>query len=143
VAGRLVERAGRPVNFFAITVPQYQRDLAYFEPLRSLNVPADTELYFALVPYHPEEQAEGTTEDQVRLVDENLGDRPWGICTECGMARAEREEIPTLLDLHREILDARRSAGPRLRLAAVSPAGHRKPPDRAVLRQGRDVVLAR
>jgi hypothetical protein len=104
VAGRLVERAGRPVNFFAFTVPQYQRDPAYFEPLRSLNVPADTELYFALVPYHPEEQAEGTTADQVRLVDENLGDRPWGICTECGMARAEREEIPTLLDLHREIL---------------------------------------
>jgi hypothetical protein len=42
----------------------------------------------------------------VRLVDENLGDRPWGICTECGMARAEREEIPTLLDLHGEMLAA-------------------------------------
>jgi len=34
----------------------------------------------------------------------------WGICTECGMARAEREEIPQLLDLHRAILE-RHGAG--------------------------------
>jgi hypothetical protein len=104
VAGLLAGRAGRPVNFFAFTVPQYQRERAYFEPLRSLDVPAGTELYFALVPYHPAEQAEGTTAEQVRLVDEYLGDREWGICTECGMARAERQDIPMLLDLHREIL---------------------------------------
>ena len=56
------------------------------------------------MPYHPENQAEGTTEEQVRLIDVHLGDRAWGICTECGMARAERDEIPTLLDLHREII---------------------------------------
>jgi hypothetical protein len=104
VAGQVAGGASRPVNFFAFTVPQYQREPSYFEPLRFLEVPVETELYFALVPYHPEEQAEGTTADQVRLVDEHLGDRDWGICTECGMARAEREEIPTLLDLHREIL---------------------------------------
>jgi hypothetical protein len=104
VVNALTQRAGRPIRWFAFTVPQYQRDPSYFAPLDDLRAEDATELYFALVPYHPDEQAPGTTEEQVRLVDERLGQRPWGICTECGMARAEREEIPRLLDLHREIV---------------------------------------
>ncbi|MGH9244480.1 MAG: hypothetical protein ACRD29_09215 [Acidimicrobiales bacterium] len=110
VANAVTAAAERSVHWFAFTVPQYQRTPAYFEPLRRLEMRPDTELYFALVPYHPEEQEPGTTAAQVALVDEHLpsaeGLRPWGVCTECGMARAEREEIPVLLDLHREILAA-------------------------------------
>ena len=34
------------------------------------------------------------------------GSRAWGICTECGMGRAGRGEIPGLLDLHRDIVAA-------------------------------------
>ena len=30
--------------------------------------------------------------------------RAWGICTECGMGRVDREDIPVLLDLHRQII---------------------------------------
>jgi hypothetical protein len=46
------------------------------------------------------------TDRQVALVDRFLPPgRAWGICTECGMARAERADVPRLLDLHREILD--------------------------------------
>ena len=33
--------------------------------------------------------------------------RDWGVCTECGMGRANRDEIPALLDLHRQIIAAR------------------------------------
>jgi hypothetical protein len=45
----------------------------------------------------------------VRLIDAVLAPRPggrrdWGVCTECGMGRAGRDEIPVLLDLHREII---------------------------------------
>lgn len=105
VANRLVADASRPIAWFAFTVPQYQRDPAYFAPLADLRVPAETDLAFALVPYHPERQEAGTTEAQVRLIDSHLPDRRWGVCTECGMARAEREEIPGLLDLHRTIVD--------------------------------------
>ena len=104
-------KARRQVSWFAFTVPQYQRERTYFTPLHGLRIIPGTELYFALVPYHPEEQEPGTTAEQVRLVDEQLINHPgngglsWGICTECGMARADREQIPRLLDLHREILE--------------------------------------
>jgi hypothetical protein len=104
VVNRVGAGVSRSIGFVAFTVPQYQREEGYFAPLASLDVAGETELYFALVPYHPEHQAEGTTDAQVRLIDAHLGERAWGICTECGMARAERDEIPTLLDLHREII---------------------------------------
>ena len=103
--------AGRPLSFVSFTVPQYQRAESYFAPLAELAVDPDTELNFALVPYHPADQASGTTGDQVRLIDAVLaaspgGRRDWGVCTECGMGRAAREEIPQLLDLHEQIIAA-------------------------------------
>ena len=44
-----------------------------------------------------------------RLIDAARADSPggareWGISTECGMGRAGRDEMPVLLDLHRQIL---------------------------------------
>ncbi len=101
--------AGREVSFVSFTVPQYQRTQSYFAPLTGLATDPGTELNFALVPYHPADQEPGTTCDQIGLIDAALaaspgGSRAWGICTECGMGRADREDIPTLLDLHREII---------------------------------------
>jgi hypothetical protein len=90
---------------------QYQRDASYFAPLADLAAVPGTELNFALVPYHPADQAPGTTAEQVRLIDTGLaaspgGSRAWGVSTECGMGRVDREDIPVLLDLHREIITA-------------------------------------
>jgi len=104
VANGVTVDASRPIHWFAFTVPQYQSDPAYFAPLADLRARPETSLAFALVPYHPDAQPAGTTEAQVRHIDEHLGVTPWGVCTECGMARAEREEIPQLLDLHRAIV---------------------------------------
>lgn len=87
---RSCSAAGRPVSFIPFAVPQYQREDSYFAPLAELTG-AGTELNFALVPYHPTEQTPGTTEAQVRLID---------------AARAGRDEIPGLLDLHRRIVSA-------------------------------------
>ncbi len=111
VLNAVTAAAGRTVSFVSFTVPQYQREESYFAPLAGLAAGPGTELNFALVPYHPADQAPGTTGDQVRLIDAALaaspgGRRAWGICTECGMGRAGREEIPGLLDLHREIVAA-------------------------------------
>jgi len=111
VLNAVTAAAGRPVSFVSFTVPQYQHDESYFAPLAGLTAGPDTELNFALVPYHPAEQAPGTTSDQVRLIDAALaaspgGRRDWGICTECGMGRVSRDEILALIDLHREIIAA-------------------------------------
>jgi hypothetical protein len=101
----------RTIGFASFTVPQDQRTESYFAPLAELAVGPETELNFGLVPYHPADQAPGITGDQVRLIDAALavsqgGGRDWGVCTECGMGRAERDDIPVLLDLHRHILAA-------------------------------------
>jgi hypothetical protein len=111
VLNAVTAAAGRTVSFVSFTVPQYQRAESYFAPLAELAADPGTELNFALVPYHPADQAPGTTDDQVRLIDAALAASAglgsgWGICTECGMGRASREEIPELLDLHREIVIA-------------------------------------
>jgi hypothetical protein len=110
VVNAVVSGARRPVNWFSVTVPQSRSDEDYFAPLGDLRVGRETELYFALVPYHPAEQAEGTTAEQVRQIDAALaespsGTRDWGICTECGMGRAAADDVPKLLDLHREIIE--------------------------------------
>jgi hypothetical protein len=103
--------APRPVNWASFTVPQARSDADYFAPLRDLKVGPETELYFALVPYYPDDQPEGTTAAQIEHIDTALsesaaGRREWGICTECGMGRVEAGDVPRLLDLHREILAA-------------------------------------
>jgi hypothetical protein len=105
----VVKTANRMVNWFSFTVPQGRGDADYFAPLSDLQAGPDTELYFALVPYYPDDQPPGTTAEQVRLIDAALaqsssGSREWGICTECGMGRVASNDVPTLLDLHREIL---------------------------------------
>ena len=64
--------AGRAVNFISFTVPQGRNDIAYFEPLSDLTTDSETELYFALVPYHPDDQAPGTTAEQIEHIDAAL-----------------------------------------------------------------------
>lgn len=103
--------AQRPVNWVSFTVPQARSDPGYFAPLSGLAAGPETELYFALVPYHPEQQADGTPAAQAQHIDAALakssgGQREWGICTECGMGRVAVEDVPKLLDLHRQILTA-------------------------------------
>jgi hypothetical protein len=105
----VVAATQRPVNFVSFTVPQARSDADYFTPLGDLTAGPETELYFALVPYHPDDQPSGTTEAQVTHIDAALaqspaGSRDWGICTECGMGRVAAEDVPRLLDLHRQIL---------------------------------------
>jgi hypothetical protein len=109
VVNTVTSGAQRPVNFISFTVPQGRNDIAYFEPLGGLRTGSETELYFALVPYHPDDQAPGTTAEQIEYIDAALlnspgGARHWGICTECGMGRVAADDVPQLLDLHSQIL---------------------------------------
>jgi hypothetical protein len=111
MANAIWDKTRRGVSWIAFTIPQYQSDPAYFASLKNLRLPHDTELNFALVPYYPDRQPPETTAAQARLVENNLAAREdghgaleWGICTDCGMARIQREGVPQLLDLHRQIL---------------------------------------
>jgi len=88
VLNAVTAAAGRTVSFVSFTVPQYQRAESYFAPLAGLATGPDTELIDAALAVGP------------------TGTREWGVCTECGMGRARREEIPVLLDLHRQIVAA-------------------------------------
>ena len=104
----------RVTNFVSFTVPQDRNDSTYFQPLGGLRTGSETELYFSLVPYHPNEQAPGTTAEQIEQIDAALinspaGARPWGICTECGMGRVAARDVPRLLDLHSQILSSPRA----------------------------------
>ncbi len=104
-------RAGthRRIEWVSFTVPQSRSDEPYFAPVSELETGPETELYFALVPYYPADQPQGTTAEQVRLIDASLaqsagGAREWGVSTECGMGRVQATDVPALLDKHAEIL---------------------------------------
>ena len=90
-------------------MPQDRTDEAYFAPIAELAVYAATELYFALVPYHPETQPAGATTEQIGHVDAHSPRRrpvhePGASVPSAGWAAPCREDIPALLDLHRTIL---------------------------------------
>ena len=116
VVNAVVSAAARPVDWVSFTVPQARSDEDFFASLHDLHAGAETELFFALVPYHPADQPPGTTAEQVRLIDAALagsasGRRDWGICTECGMGRVAAGDVTGLLDLHREILETQPGLG--------------------------------
>ena len=59
------------------------------------------------------------------LASSRAGARSWGICIECKMGRAHREDIPALLDLHRINL---RGGGELTSAWLAPPAAHHPNP---------------
>ena len=89
---------------------------AYFAPLGGLRAGSDTELYFALVPYHPADQAAGHDRRPDRAHRRRAG-APGG--PRVGDLHRVRDgpgrraaTCPALLDLHRQILTRRVSEAP-------------------------------
>ena len=104
--------AQRQLDFVSFTVPQGATTSRYFEPLAGLKTGRDRAL-LRLDPYHPDDQAPGTTAEQIENIDAALinspgGARHSGICTECGMGRVDAHDVPRLLDLHSQILASSR-----------------------------------
>ena len=108
----LTQRPGRPPAWVSFTVPQDRADEDYFAPLAELRSPAghgDLLRAGALPPRRPAGGPHrGPGPPDRPALPAAAG--PWGVCTECGMGRAERADVPRLLDLHRQILDSFRVA---------------------------------
>ena len=103
-------RAGRPLNWVVVHRAPGPRRRGVLRAARRPAGRAGDRAVLRARPVSPRRPARGTTAAQIEHIDAALGRREWGICTECGMGRAKAEDVPELLDLHREILAAREAA---------------------------------
>ncbi len=81
-----------------VPVPRNRTDVAYFAPLRRLQLHPETELYLGLV--HFTDGVEGT-QRRIEAAQRVVAD--FGVATECGMGRRNPETIPELLRIHSEV----------------------------------------
>lgn len=101
LANAICASAPRPVNWLHMPVPIERDDAAYFTPLEDLRLSPETELYLGLVHYR--DGIEGASR-RIATAQRFVG--PFGVATECGMARrpAERggssQTLPDLLAVH-------------------------------------------
>ena len=93
----IFETIDRPVEWIHLPVPKERDDVAYFEPLGTVELPAGTELYLGLV--HATGGADGTRR---RIEAASHVVPSFGLATECGMGRRPIETIGQLLDQHAE-----------------------------------------
>jgi hypothetical protein len=101
VANALAEGLYRPLDWIHMPVPRGRADDAYFAPLRSLRLPAETELYLGLI--HPDFGLEGT---QARITAARQHAPTFGVATECGWGRGDAASVDRLLELHRAVCEA-------------------------------------
>jgi len=97
IANTLAASAGRPVDWVHMPVPRNRDDVAYFEPLRDLEVPPQTTLALGLVHY-----TDGVAGTRRRIAAASTVRRDFSIATECGMGRRPRDTIEPLLRFHAE-----------------------------------------
>lgn len=101
-AAAIVDGVDRPVQWIHMPVPKERDDVAYFEPLATLELPEVTELYLGLV--HDTGGLEGTRR-RARAAEQVVP--RFGVATECGLGRRPRDTIPDLLDQHAAVTSER------------------------------------
>ena len=98
VSNILVEKLSRACNFVHMPVPEDRSDEAYFCPLTDLNMNSDTEVFLGLIHDH---QTDKENIKKIKTAQKFLLD--FGIATECGLGRREKESIPNLFELHNKL----------------------------------------
>ena len=94
-----VRSAGRRVDFVHMPVPVDRDDDAYFAPLANLDI-GETKLYLGLL-----HTADGMEGNERRIKAARRFAQGFGVATECGIARKPPEEIPALIDAHRDVTE--------------------------------------
>jgi hypothetical protein len=98
-ANALAQAVAHNLAYVHMPVPIDRTDDAFYEPLRGLKLAPGTELYLGLV--HAKDGVQGT---KTRLDMARRYAPPFGIATECGMARARSEElVRNLLTIHADV----------------------------------------
>jgi methionine synthase II (cobalamin-independent) len=98
-ANALAEASPHKLAYIHMPVPRERDDDDFHLPFQHLALGEGTELYLGVVSAH--DGAEGTRQ---RIASASRHAPPFGIATECGMARARtRETIRKLLDIHTQI----------------------------------------
>lgn len=98
VANAIAAGIGRPLTWIHLPVPIDRDDVSYFEPLRDLALPAETELHLGLV--HIADGVEGAR----RRIDAAANVvSSFGVATECGLGRRPAEQVAPLLDIHASV----------------------------------------
>ena len=100
MAGAILDRARRPVDFIHVPVPRERDDAAYFAPLRGLRRPERARLYLGLI-HHDDAAGDRRRIDTARAA---VGDG-FGVATECGWGRGEPSRLDGLLESHRRAVD--------------------------------------
>jgi hypothetical protein len=83
-ANAVSEAAGRRVDFIHMACPYQWTAAEQWRPLADLGLAAETELFLGLV--HAQDGIDGARR-RVELASAVIGDRAFGVATECGMGR--------------------------------------------------------
>ncbi|GKZ65740.1 hypothetical protein AnigIFM60653_003195 [Aspergillus niger] len=87
----------RPITWVHMPVPKDRDDIAYFEPLKKLELSQHARLYLGVVHAHDEEG----TRRRIQTAKSVVSD--FGVATECGMGRTPAEELPSILEISRNV----------------------------------------
>lgn len=98
LANAVAARVKRPLTWVHMPVPIDRDDDAYFAPLRNLELAPETELYLGLV--HLGDGVEG---GRRRIEAAQRVRESFGIGTECGFRYVAVDDVPRLLQLHRDL----------------------------------------
>ena len=98
LANGIAEAAGRTLGWIHMPVPIDRHDAAFFEPLRQLKLPPETQLFLGLVHLSDAEQGA-----RWRIAAAREAVPAFGIATECGFGRRPPETVVPLLELHARV----------------------------------------
>ena len=98
---QLVAAIKHPIAWVHMPVPREREDVAYFAPLKGLNLDPKTELYLGLL-----HRTDGVAGAKRRLAAAKQVVTDFGIATECGFGRRPPETVSDLIELHREVAHA-------------------------------------
>jgi hypothetical protein len=88
----------RPVNWVHLPVPKDFVDDAYFGPLSHLDI-EDTTIFLGLVHAHDPEGGE----KRIEAAKKALGDKGFGVSTECGLGRTPLEDLDSIFEIFRDV----------------------------------------